>query len=154
LGSKWGNDVPRVETQPDGSEAWVVGGNPFPLLGGATAGAGLGDRSETPRRWADVPRSYYEPRARLEAMDRDGVDCSVLYPMASGVAGEVLGRVEDPELRVACVQAYNDWLIDEWTAKDDRFIAHCLLPLTSVEAAVAEARRAVGRGHRGVILPA
>jgi uncharacterized protein len=151
--AKWGDRVPHIETQTDRSDCWVIDGRRFPLTGTATAGAGLDDRSKAPQRWADVPPSYYDPTARLAAMDRDGVDYSVLYPTMAGVAGETLAHIADADLRVACVEAYNDWLIDEWAGADSRFIPQCLVPLTSVDAATAELRRAVARGHRGVVFP-
>ncbi len=93
------------------------------------------------------------PAERLKTMDAAGIDCSVLYPTVAGLAGETFGRLQDSELEIACVQAYNDWLIDEWASVSDRFIPQCIVPIWPVEAAIAEIKRAVGRGHRGVILP-
>ena len=49
-------------------------------------------------------------------MDIDGVAYSVLYPSFAGFSGETFGALRDPDLELACVQAYNDWLIDEWTS--------------------------------------
>jgi uncharacterized protein len=100
-----------------------------------------------------VPAAAFDPKARLAAMDADGVAASVLYPTVAGFAGEAFGRILDPELELACVQAYNDWLIDEWASVSNRFIPQCIVPLYPVAAAVAEIERAVGRGHRGVIFP-
>ncbi|HZT06086.1 MAG TPA: amidohydrolase family protein [Chloroflexota bacterium] len=150
----WGDRVPRIEAQTDGSECWVVDGRRAPLGGPAELGAALADRAGSPLRWEDVPESYFVPRRRLEAMDRDGVDCSVLYPTAAGVAGETLTAIRDRDLQLACIRAYNDWLVDEWAAFDSRFIAQCLVPLTSVPDAVDEVVRAADKGHRGVVLPA
>jgi predicted TIM-barrel fold metal-dependent hydrolase len=113
----------------------------------------LVDRTQEPQRWDDVPRPVYDPAERLRAMDADGVDISVLYPTVAGSAGETFARLTDPELERVCVSAYNDWLVDEWAAASARFVPQCILPLSSIDAAVAEVRRAVGRGHRGVILP-
>ena len=59
----------------------------------------------------------------------------------------------DPELELACVQAYNDWLIEEWAAASPRFIPQCIVPLAPIEAAVNEIKRAVAKGHRGVVMP-
>ena len=53
-------------------------------------------------------------------MEADGVDYSVLYPMV-GAGGEVFGRITDPQLELACVQAYNDWVIETWASVSDRF---------------------------------
>jgi predicted TIM-barrel fold metal-dependent hydrolase len=72
----------------------------------------------------------------------------------SGIGGQTFGRIEDPELEIACVRAYNDWLIEEWASVSERFIPQCILPLFPVDAAVKEARRAVANGHKGVICPA
>ena len=93
-------------------------------------------------------------QARLQAMDDDGIGYSVLYPSLAGFCGERFGALADPELALACVQAYNDWLIDEWVKTSNRFIPQCIVPLSPIDATVAEIRRAVGRGHRGVIFPA
>jgi predicted TIM-barrel fold metal-dependent hydrolase len=87
-------------------------------------------------------------------MDVDGVDYSVLYPTVAGVAGETFGRLSDPALELACVQAYNDWLIEEWASTSPRFIPQCIVPIWPIEATVKEIRRAVDKGHRGVIFPA
>jgi len=87
-------------------------------------------------------------------MDAGGIDVSVLYPTVAGRGGEALARVEDAELELDCVRAYNDWLIDEWATASPRFVPQCVVPLGPAEAAAAEIRRAVGRGHRGVVYPA
>src|SRR5487761_1409574 len=78
--AKWGDRIPHVEQQADGSDRWVVDGQVLPLRGAATAGAVMPDRAREPQRWDEVPRMAYEPSQRLQAMDADGVDYSVLYP--------------------------------------------------------------------------
>jgi uncharacterized protein len=85
-------------------------------------------------------------------MEAQGVAYAALYPSVAGIGGEAFGKIEDPELELACVQAYNDWLIDEW-ASNSKFIPQCILPLSSFEVMRAELIRSVEKGHRGVILP-
>src|SRR5260370_37946976 len=87
-------------------------------------------------------------------MAADGVDVSVLCPTVAGLAGETFGQLDDAELELACVQAYNDWLLEVWASTSPRFIPQCLAPLAPIDSSVAEIRRAVGNGHRGVIFPA
>jgi len=152
--ARWGDRIPHVEHRSGGSGRWLVDGRPAPLQGVAVAAAAMPERTREPQRWDEVPTVAYDPTARLQAMDSDGVAYSVLYPTVAGLAGEAFGRITDPELELACVAAYNDWLIDEWVSASDRFVPQCIVPLYPVEAIVAEIRRAVGRGHRGVIFPA
>ena len=152
--AKWGNRIPHIEKQADGSENWVVDGRKLPLGGVASAGAAMRDRTEEPQCWQDVPKVAYDPMERLKAMDTDGVDYSVLYPTVAGVAGENFGRLTDPDFELACVQAYNDWLIEEWANRSERFIPQCIVPIYPMEATVAEIKRSVKKGHRGVIYPA
>src|SRR5882724_10768972 len=87
-------------------------------------------------------------------MERDGVDYIILSPCVAGFSGETFAAIDDPDVELACVQAYNDWLIEEWTSTNSRFIPQCIVPLSPVDATVSEIKRAVASGHRGVIFPA
>ena len=151
--AKWGDRIPHLERAADGKERWVVDGKPVDLPGVALAGAAMPDRAQEPQRWEDVPTVTYKATERLTAMDVDGVDYSVLYPAVAGRAGETFGALQDAALELACVQAYNDWLIDEWAAVSPRFIPQCIVPLSPIDATVSEIRRAVAKGHRGVVMP-
>ena len=151
---KWGERIPHLELAKDGHERWVMDGEV--MAGGhvAQVGALMGDRNVEPVCWDEVPAEAYEPQARLKAMDAAKVDASVLFPTVAGLAGEAFGRLRDPELELACVEAYNDWLIDQWAGTSDRFIPQCIVPISSPEATVGEIERAVAMGHKGVVFPA
>ncbi len=151
---QWGDRIPHLEKAGDGSEHWVADG--AVLAGGAVAQAGalMEDRNDEPGTWDEVPVEAYEPQARLRAMDTSGVARSILYPTIAGMAGEAFAGIKDAALELACVQAYNDWLIEEWAGASDRFIPQCIVPISTPAASVAEIRRAVGLGHKGVIYPA
>ena len=143
--NRWGDRIPAYRARQRRTERWVVDGQM--LLDGCAgrAGALMADRNQEPSRWDDVPPAAYVPTERLKAMDAAGIDYSVLYPTVAGLAGETFGRLEDPELELACVQAYNDWLIDEWAGASERFIPQCIVPIGPVDATVAEIKRAVAR---------
>ena len=151
--AKWGDRIPRVEKNSDGVEHWIVDGRRIDLAGVADCGAVMPDRTMNPQRWSEVPASVYDPEERLRAMDAAGIDYAVLYPTIAGVGGETFGRIEDPELELACVQAYNDWLLEEWAGASNRFIPQCIAPLFPADTAAKEIRRCVANGHRGVIYP-
>jgi uncharacterized protein len=151
--TRWSDRVPHLERIADGSERWVVDNQVLLDGSAALAGALMADRNHDPSRWQDVPTAAYVPSERLKAMDAAGIDYSVLYPTVAGLAGEAFGRLRDPDLELACVQAYNDWLIEEWALASDRFVPQCIVPIWPVEAATAEIERAVAKGHRGVVFP-
>jgi predicted TIM-barrel fold metal-dependent hydrolase len=146
--------APHLEQQPDGAERWVLDGQV--ILDGkvANVGALMTDRTKEPTRWADVPAAAYQPAERLKAMNAAGVDYSALYPTVAGVAGQAFAGLTDPELELACVQAYNDWLIDEWSAASERFLPQCIVPVWPPEATVKEIQRCLAKGHKGVVFPA
>jgi predicted TIM-barrel fold metal-dependent hydrolase len=152
--SKWGDRIPHLKRLSDGTQRWVADGQLLPLSGVGLSGALMTDRNHEPQAWDEVPKAAYVPAERLRAMDADGVSCSVLYPTVGGTSGEHFGRVTDPELELACVRAYNDWLIEEWSSTSKRFIPQCIVPVGPVEATVAEIQRAVRLGHKGVVFPA
>ncbi len=152
--TRWGDRIPHVERQSDGSERWFVDGRPLSLPGVALVGAAMPDRTREPQRWDEVPRVAASPSERLRAMDVDGVDYSVLYPTVSGLAGETFGSLTDPELELACVRAYNDWIVEEWAAASQRYVPQCIVPLAPIDAAVGEMQRAARLGHRGLVYPA
>jgi len=151
--SKWGDRIPHIERNSDGVERWVFDGRDIVLDGVADCGAVMADRTKNPQRWSEVPVSVYDPKERLKAMDAAGVDYAVLYPTVAGSGGQTFGCIEDPELELACVQAYNDWLLEEWASASGRFIPQCITPLFPMEEVVKEVRRCVANGHRGVIYP-
>ncbi len=151
--AKWGERIPHVERNSNGVERWIVDGREIDLAGIADCGAAMAERTKNPQHWADVPAAVYDPKKRLQAMDEAGIDYAVLYPTVAGVGGQSFGHIEDPELELACVQAYNDWLLAEWGDVSERFIPQCITPLYPVDAVVKEIRRGVANGHRGVIYP-
>lgn len=152
--AKWGDRIPHLAHMNDGSEEWMIEGRRIPLHGVALANAAMDDRAQGAKRWNEVPRAVFSPAERLKAMDTDGIDYSVLYPSVSGFAGQNFGNVVDPDLEIACVQAYNDWLIEEWAGVSPRFVPQCIVPIWPMDWTVAEIKRAVKKGHKGVIYPA
>jgi uncharacterized protein len=139
---KWGDRIPHVETQSDGTQLWKIDG----VLAQGKAPLQV--------RWEELPRAAYDPGERVKAMDADGIDYSIVYPTVAGLAGERFGKLADADLELACVQAYNDWLIEEWASVSPRLVPQCIAPIWPMERTVAEIRRAVARGHKGVIYPA
>jgi predicted TIM-barrel fold metal-dependent hydrolase len=151
--TEFADGIPHIEQRPSGTDFWIVDGCRLALADVASVGALMEDRAMGPAQWEEMPKAAYDPAARLQTMDQDGIECAVLYPTLAGFSGERFGAISDPDLQLACVRAYNDWLIEEWAGASARFIPQCIVPLWPIEATVKEIERAVRRGHRGVIFP-
>src|SRR5262249_47758372 len=59
---------------------------------------------------------------------------------------------DERALQLACVRAYNEWLLEFCVGGRGRLIGHALMPATGIADASAELEWALSRGHRGVLL--
>ena len=104
--------APRLETV-DAASMWVIDGiEPVPLP--ATAGAGSGYRlppsGAKPVSFDDVAARALRPGRAIRTQEADSVQAEVLYP-SSGL-WDALNLLENRELKLACVRAYNDWIAE------------------------------------------
>ena len=84
-------------------------------------------------------------------MTMNHVEASLSFPNYPRFCGQLFMRGQDKELARLCVEAYNDWQVDEWCAgSNGRLIPLCLVPLWDVDLAAAEVRRNAARGVRAV----
>jgi len=78
----------------------------------------------------------FDPHKRIPDMDLDGIDAAFLYPSM----GLFAGAVHDPELAGAMCRAYNRWLADYCKPYPDRMFGMAMLPMQSIDHAIAEMR--------------
>ena len=149
--AKWGDRIPRVVEVEDKKgrrvHRWTVyDGRPQDSV--CNCPALMGDPFPTyPDRWDEVPRTAYDPRQRLTALDKDGIDAEVLFPNPPG--GNYF-EFTDVSFELDVVRAYNDALT-EWSRASDRYLPLAIIPYLSSPATVArEIERAVAGGHRGI----
>ncbi len=72
--------VPRIERFPEG-DGWVIEGASDPINFGMNACAGLDPEEQKGWvRFEDIRHGGYDPAARIEEMNKDGVDAEILYP--------------------------------------------------------------------------
>ena len=80
----------------------------------------------------------YEPKARGRGHRVTGVDGSLAFPTFPRFPGQTFMEGNDLDLGLACVRAYNDWMIDEWCADSyGRLIPMTLIPLWDPELAAS-----------------
>ena len=98
-----------------------------------------------------IHRGAFDSEARLEVMDESGICAQVCFPNSIGLGGQgISDMVKDPELRLLCVQIYNDASAEVQAESGDRLLPMPVLPAWDVDAAVAEAERVAVLGLRGV----
>ncbi|NNE72554.1 MAG: amidohydrolase [Acidimicrobiales bacterium] len=99
----------------------------------------------------DIRPGCYEPKARLEDMDENHVEASLCFPNYPRFCGQLFAERKDKALSKLCVEAYNDWMVDEWCGDSGgRLLPLCLVPLWDVDLAAAEIRRNAARGVKAV----
>jgi predicted TIM-barrel fold metal-dependent hydrolase len=151
--AKWRDDVPHPELNPETGfqhwrigDAWLMGTAFYAMAGWKEFPPNVpGDMDQ-----AGVDAGAWDAKIRLQRMDEYGIHAGVLYPNLIGFESPLFMRL-GPEISLACVQAYNDF-ITEWSSADpDRLIPISMVPYWDLEAAVKEMERCRGLGHRGIL---
>ncbi len=153
LPAKFQDRAPRVVRSPEyGFEVWQIGDGSAPVPIGHTAVAGWPEPfPAAPTGFSEVPPAAYDARARLAYMDQIGIWAMALYPNVGGFGNEAFLGLGDPELMLACVQAYNDFLLDWIEVDPRRFIPICATPFWDPVASAREIERCAAAGHKGIL---
>jgi uncharacterized protein len=144
------DSVPRVDTDARGNLWWYLGDKRI-ADPGLTATAGVGDLKNRPKSYAEMHPGAYDAKARLKYMDELGIWAMVMYPNVGGFGNQQFLKLPDPALKLACVQAYNDWQT-EWASADSRRLLPIVsTPFWDVAETVREVRRCATMGHKGIL---
>ena len=121
---------------------------PFPKL---SAAVGFDDLDIEPVTFDQIHPAGWIQKERLAAMDENHVDASICFPnVLPRFCGQTFYEREDKDLALLCVQAYNDWMIDEWCGGDGAGRLIPLTPLWDPVAAAAEVHRCADKGSFAV----
>ena len=83
----------------------------------------------------------------VKDMLANGVDGSLPFPTFPRFCGQTFNEGKDKELGLACVRAYNDWMVEEWCAPSGGMnIPLCLIPLWDAQLAAEETPRNTEQG--------
>jgi uncharacterized protein len=149
---KFRDRAPRLVSTDDG-DAYVIDGAMHP-------GSRIGLIATKPKylnphmsfgmkgRWADVPEGGYDPVARAEEMDREGMEAELVYTSF----GLGLFALTDLEYRRACLRAFNDWLAEHCAGAPNRLFGVAMIATDDIDRSVAELERCVGMGLRGAMV--
>jgi predicted TIM-barrel fold metal-dependent hydrolase len=138
---------PRGE---NGGEYWFVDGKIRGLVRIVMTAQEMADVSKRTGRDMSTPKETREMenvQARLNHMDKLGIDVQVLYPTI------FIEQVTDkPEWEIAICKGYNRWLADIYRQGQGRLRWICVLPLLDMSASLEELKFCRQNGACGVFM--
>jgi predicted TIM-barrel fold metal-dependent hydrolase len=156
VSAKYRDACPRI-VEVDGRQAWSYEGElTYIPMGSCRPLPGFREEGYPPApgtaRFDEIRPGCYDPVARLDDMDVDGVWGQLCFPNYSRFAGHrFFLDVDDRELGLECLKVYNDYLLDEWCATDPaRLYGAVILPLYDVDLAIDELRRVADKGAKAI----
>lgn len=118
----------------------------------AAAGFARDDMTMTPITYDEMRAGCYEPKARIDDMELNHVEASLCFPTFPRFCGQTFTEATtDRALGLACIEAYNDWMVEEWCGDSrGRLVPLTIIPLWDATLAAAEVQRNAARGVRAV----
>lgn len=99
--------------------------------------------------YENLRKGTWDKTARLEDMTMNHVEAALNFPnIFPRFCGQGFLERDDKELALACLQIYNDWMIDDWCGGEarGRLIPLTLVPLWDAQMAADEVRRCADKG--------
>ena len=141
----------------DGREAWTYEDRLYFLtMGSCRPLEGFSEMGYPPApgtaRYDEIRPGCYNPKDRIADMDIDGVWGQLCFPNYARFAGHRFYLdIDDPELALVCIKAYNDYLLEEWCGyAPDRLFGAAILPLNNIDEAGKEFERVAALGAKAI----
>ena len=135
-------------------DVWLFDDLVYPTcLRHAPVGLPEEEQANIPAVYEDFRPGTYDQAARLSDMDANHVEVSINYPNTfPRFAGQGFAERSDKDLALACLQVYNDWMIDDWggVAGRGRLVPLTLIPLWDPVLAAHEVRRCAAKGSHAI----
>lgn len=97
------------------------------------------------------PPAFREPVSRLELMDEQGLDRTLMFPTLASIIEQRMK--DDPLFLHAAIHALNEWMYEEWHFNHaDRIFSTPVITLPIVEKAIEELEWVVERGAKVVLI--
>ena len=151
------HDTEAAEGEGLPADVWIYGDSlyvprrPVLILKDVETSAELRDKE--PVTYDEMHPACYVPSERIKLMDTQHVEASLGFPSFPRFCGQAFSEqyTDDRELGMACIRAYNDWMVEEWCGDSGgRLIPAQVVPLWDAELAAGEIRRNAARGVRAV----
>ncbi len=93
----------------------------------------------------------YDRDARVADFELNWMDGSLPFPTFPRFCGQTFMEAKDRDLGLACVRAYNDWMVEEWCEPSGGMnIPLGIIPMWDAELAAAEVARISAKGVHAV----
>jgi predicted TIM-barrel fold metal-dependent hydrolase len=135
------------------TDCWSYDGKLFPIRRSfAAVSFDFADRQMGQVNFDQMRPGCYRQKDRLADLDANHTEASLSFPTFPRFCGQTFLEASDRKLAAACVRAYNDWMIDDWSAGEGwgRLIPLTLIPLWDAEQAAAEVRRCADKGSHAI----
>lgn len=157
LPAKLQDRAPKVVDTDDGGQVWRYDDAILPNVGfNAMVGRPFEEFDAEPTRFEHMRRGSWDVDARVADMDLNGVYASLNFPsfLAGFGGGRLQTVIDDRELALATLRAWNDWHMEAWVgAHPERFIPCCITWLHDPEVGAAEVERNAARGCHSLSFP-
>jgi predicted TIM-barrel fold metal-dependent hydrolase len=144
--------APRIEQLADGSDVWRFEGATIPNIAlNAVAGRPPEEYNFEPTSFSDIRRGTYDPVARVQDMNVNGLLASMNFPSMTGFCGQLFTRANDHDLSLRLLRAYNDWHVEQWCGSaPGRFIPLAVPPSWDPQLMAAEVERLAAKGCHAI----
>ena len=146
--------LPQVK-RIDGMDRWYIGDKDFGSLGGNVIAK---DRNKLLGKLAyktydEIHPGSYLVKPRLEEMDKMGIWAHVCFQNGGLTQAGSLLALKDDEVAMAVIRGYNDACAERMVESNNRIFCMATLPYWDKDLLIAETRRIIDLGLKGVVLP-
>ncbi len=151
IDNKFKDRAPAMFHDEKRGDVFIVEGSKSPIPLSLISAAGTPPEELSPRGavWDNLHKGGWDPHARIEAQDQDGVAAEVLYPSV----GMEICNIPDLDLKKACMDAYNLWLAAYCDPYPDRLIGLGQAAVRTPEDGINDLESVKQLGFKGVMLP-
>lgn len=151
IDAKFKERAPTLVHDERRGDMFLIEGSKTPIPLALVSAAGKAPEELSPKGavWDKLHRGGWDPRARIEAQEQDGITAEVLYPSV----GMELCNIPDLDLKQACMEAYNRWLAEFCAPYPDRLIGLGQAAVRTPEDGIKELESIKHTGFKGVMLP-
>jgi predicted TIM-barrel fold metal-dependent hydrolase len=146
--------LPRV-IRVNGADRWFIGDKDFGSIGGNVVGK---DRNKLLGKLAyqtydEIHPGSYLVKPRLEEMDQMGIWAQICFQNGGLTQAGSLLALGDDDLAMTVIRGFNDACAERMAESDNRIFCMATLPYWDKDLMLAETRRIIDMGIKGIVLP-